>query len=96
MEVHSNGHHHTKRSTHKMPRKATHVAKKAERSATQLVHKGERALEKTQAYSFIRKNPKSAVGIALGAGLVVGAVANGKFARALAIGLAGYLGKRFF
>jgi len=95
MEVHTNGHH-TKRTSHRTPRKAASAVKKAERSATQLVHKGERALQGTQAFSFIRKNPKSAVGIALGAGLVVGAFANGKFARALAIGVAGYLGKRFF
>ena len=95
MELHTNGH--SKRTTgRKVAKKASSVVKKAEGAATKLAHKGEVALDKTQAAGFLRRNPKKAVGMALGAGLIVGALANRKYLRAFGLGLAGYIGQRFY
>jgi ElaB/YqjD/DUF883 family membrane-anchored ribosome-binding protein len=96
MEVQTNGHGHTKRTARKAPRKARSIAVKAERKAEGLVQNAERAVNRSEAGSFIRRNPKTAVGVALGAGLLVGAIANRNYLRASTLALAAYLGKRFF
>jgi ElaB/YqjD/DUF883 family membrane-anchored ribosome-binding protein len=101
MDVQTNGH--AKRTTRKAARKTSgavakvkSVAMKAERKAEHLVHEAETAVNKSEAGSFIRRNPKTAVGVALGAGLFVGAIANRRYLRASTLALAAYLGKRFF
>jgi len=62
-----------------------------------LVKGGEQQLTAAarQTTSWIARNPRSAVSIALGAGVFIGVFMNGGFRRAALVGLTTFIGRRF-
>lgn len=103
MDTQTNGHARTKNAVRKGTRKASTAVKSAEQvvdsagsSAEGLVQQGAAAIDEPAGGGWVARNPKKAVGLALGAGLLVGSLMDGKYLRAAAIGAIGLVGKRFF
>jgi ElaB/YqjD/DUF883 family membrane-anchored ribosome-binding protein len=102
MEIHTNGHErgHAKsssRSLHKARKRTGAIAHQARTQVRHFVQQGEARMSEavSGATSFIRRRPRTAIAIAFGAGIAIGAIANGKFARAAFVGLIGLVADRF-
>ena len=102
MDTQTNGHGKTKNAVRKATRKASTVVKNAGHSvedaadsAERLVQQGVAAIEESDAGGWVARNPKTAVGLALGTGLLIGSLLDGKYVRAAAIGAIGLVGRRF-
>ena len=99
MDTQTNGHSKTKNAVRKGTRKASPAVSNVEDvidRAEHIVKHGVSVIEHSAAGGWVSKNPKKAVGIALGTGLIVGSFLDGKYLRAAAVGTIGLLVKRYF
>ncbi len=92
MELNTNG-----QAKGKGKKKAGSLAKQVRSQAAHLVGEGEHRVSKavTEATSFARRRPKTTIALALGAGIMIGALANGRFGRAAFVGLVDLIADRF-
>ena len=67
-----------------------------EQPAQKLVDSGTALIGQASAGGWVARNPKKAVGVALGAGLLIGSLIEGKSLRSAAAGAIGLLAKRYF
>lgn len=103
MDTQTNGHAKTRKAVRKGTRKATSVVndvggmvERAEGAAEDLVKQGVDVISKSAAGGWVARNPKKAIGMALGTGLIVGSLLDGKYLRAAAVGAIGLIAKRYF
>ena len=103
MDTQTNGHARTKNAVRKGTRKSASVVNdaaafidRAAQSAERMVKQGVDVIEHSAAAGWVARNPKKAVGLALGTGIMVGSLLDGKYLRAVAIGTLGVVAKRFF
>lgn len=103
MDTQTNGQARTRKAARKGTRKATSVVndvggvvERVEQSAEELVTQGLDVIERSAAGGWVARNPKKAVGLALGTGLVIGSLLDGKYLRAAAVGAIGLVAKRYF
>ena len=108
MDTQTASNHHTRSKKKKaaaVVSKAKNVAQKVESDVSggveEMIHDGQVKLEQTirGATGFVKRNPKTSVGVALGAGVLIGALVDGRIAE-LAAGsihtLVKMTRKRFF
>ena len=102
---HKNGQvRHAKRGAKKAMQRGVSLATRAGDTFKRIEHQVERGLsrvagDRSRGFSgmtrWIATNPKTAVGIALGTGLLIGAIGNGKLGRTALLTLGGLIAKRF-